>query len=339
MLNYLRHIHDIWNKLLSGARKSAVDGPTVRNLELLAPAISAQDLKIVQDRMASKTAFPTISDQVTRTSIVRSLADVSCLIPSLRTFFENLKYLEPCCGILKQLLQPKQKKTIRQAFFASYYRPAHLIIESAENDRSLQSRKSSSEDRWLGYQQLWLYAMRHFPEMTDFSPRKELKKNKPVKKESNPALWHLLGSLAVDLGFRTKPALQLKRQDPDELLATQFLRHAELSPSTTDDQYVKSIARVLKYVRNASRVATTLPFIQTAYSGCCEPLDRRYGRPFEDSHLADQRLLFIPHIHGGATVSGSNVTSFYVKRDLILNFLGSHEHDVRQRHLTFLKVY
>ncbi len=329
MLNYLRHILAIWNRVLSGAPKSAVDGPTVRNLELLAPAVSAQDLKIVQDRMASKTAFPTISDQVTRDSIARNLANVSCLIPSLRTFFENLKYLEPCCGILKQLLQPKQKKTIRQAFFASHFRPAQLIIECAENDRSVQSPRSSSEDRWLGYQQLWLYAMRHFPEMTDFPPRKELKKDKPVKKESNPALWHLLGSLAVDLGFRTKYALQFQRQDPDELLAAQFLRHAEVSPSTTDDQYIKPIARVLKNARHASRVGTTLPFIQTAYSGCCEPLDRRYGRPFEDSHLADQRLLFIPRIYGCAIVPGSNVTSFYVKRDLILNFLGSQEHDVR----------
>ena len=169
--------------------------------------------------------------------------------------------------------------------------------------------------------------------MTDLPPRKELKKGKPVKKESNPALWHLFGSLAVDLGFRTKSALKLKRQDPDELLAAQFLRHAEVSSPSADDQYVKPIARVLKEVRNASRPGTALPSAQTAYPDCCEPLKRRYGRPFEDSHRADQCFLFIHYLYGPAAVADSDVTSFYVKKDLILNFLGSHEHDVRQRHL------
>ncbi len=112
--------------------------------------------------------------------------------------------------------------------------------------------------------------MRHFPEMTGISPRKEIGKAKPLKKESNPALWHDLACLAVDLGFRTKEALRLQRQDPDEALASQFLQHAELTAVMSDERYVKSIARIVKRARQATRSGG----YETPGSSGRQPIDR-----------------------------------------------------------------
>jgi hypothetical protein len=332
MLHYLRHIRTIWGTIINGVPNLSIDAITVQNLELLTPAISSQDLSTVVELMQSRTVFPTINDETIRSTLLRNISSVSCLIPSLRTFFENLKYLEPCCTALRALVGPKQKETIRTALFASYSHPSRLSVEVNEHHGVSQLARlpprTFDEDRRLGYLQLWIYAMRKFPQMTRFAPRKERTKAKPNNKPPSAACIRQFACLAVNLGFRTRYALALQGQDPEEALASQFLQQAELDSLKGNHLYVRPIANLLKRGRTETQLRIGPPMIHLVWEGLGESLERRCGVPFEDSFNADKRSLFLPFFRTATVLNGSGITSFYVKRDFIHSFFRINFHEV-----------
>jgi len=83
--------------------------------------------------MQLKIIFFTITDSYKRDALLKNILLVPCLIPTLRSCFKNLKYLEPCCTILKQLLGSKQKSTIWRSFSAVYFRLKNLNIKYLED--------------------------------------------------------------------------------------------------------------------------------------------------------------------------------------------------------------
>ena len=60
----------------------------------------------------SREIFPVILDQLIKDLILQNISSVDCLIPLLKTFFENLKYLKLYCIILKHLIGNKMKGII-----------------------------------------------------------------------------------------------------------------------------------------------------------------------------------------------------------------------------------
>lgn len=335
ILNYLERILIKWNQILGretilphktilprntlNISYSAVDALTVQKLELCAPAISERDRISIKSWMQSKTIFPTITDSHKRDALLENILLIPCLIPTLRSCFENLKYLEPCCTILKQLLGSKQNGTIWRGFSAVYFRPENLNVEYLEDQITPLSPTTFEGDRWLGYVTLWAFCMRHFPEMIYVAPKKEQGKQKPVVKEPNPALWHKLGNLAVIQGFRTDRALELQKQDPDRELAIHFLKQAK--PGCGDDisRPVSQVTQVLKSMKPSHGERQLPQFTSEAKLLS----NRRCGRPFEDDHVKDQSSLFVPSIFFADCVQGTEITSFYVKRDLCHSFLKS----------------
>ena len=300
ILHYMRHVSSVWDRILGDVPKAAVDEVTVSNLQTLAPARSSEDLNQVKSLIDLKMIFPTISDSTRRNALLSNISGVSCLIPSLWTLFENLKYLKPCCTALKKLSGASGKKTIRHALADSYHCPPQLIVEHAENDRSFEQPISFGEDKRLGYLQLWLYAMRHYPQLTGEMPHAEHGKRKPQTEEINPECWSRFGRLAVSLRFRTKHALDLQ--------------HAELTP---EDGYAMQIADILKKARQSSLGNPRLREIERVGSD-----RRRTGLPFPNSHWADRGALFLPSIYGEMAGTGNSITSFFVKRDMFHSFFG-----------------
>jgi len=63
-----------------------------------------------------------------RDFILQNISLINCLIPLLRNFFENLKYLKPYYIILKRLIGNKMKQTIYWSLEAYYYNFKNLII-------------------------------------------------------------------------------------------------------------------------------------------------------------------------------------------------------------------
>ncbi|KAI9708411.1 MAG: hypothetical protein M1828_002992 [Chrysothrix sp. TS-e1954] len=207
LMHYLKHIGTIWRSIFGEHPGSILDGLIVDKLELLAPASASHDMSMVRDLMSKGLLFPAAS-LGTRNALLENISRVSGLIPSLRTFFENLKYLEPCSLILKQLLPRKIRGTVRQAYERAYVRADPLVIQCSDGDFKRVDPLGAQDNIALGYQQLWLFAMRHFPELTELAPRKEIEKQKPLKKAINSARMHELGFLAVKLGFCTRRAIE-----------------------------------------------------------------------------------------------------------------------------------
>ena len=329
LLRYLQHISDVWNKILGSCPKSAVDAPTVSNLELRAPNVSQRDMNEISEQMTKGRIFQSIVGSELRAALMGNISTISCLIPSLRTFFENQKYLEPCCDILKRLAGPLKKRTILQNLMASYRRPAQLTVEHSERFWKLHSPISPAADAEVAYQQLWLYALRHFPSMTSTPPKKEPDQAKPDVQISNPALWHRLGRLAVQLGFPTVHALKLEAQDPDEALVIRFLEQARSLPATTGGTVGNTVAEIARSLKRIPQPpAAELPEPPTVCAEAGEPIERRCGRPFESSHIKDHVALFLPCIYAPSDARGYAITSYFVKRDLVHSFLGKSHADV-----------
>ena len=322
MTHYLSHVWNTWRLILGDIPGSVVDVKTLSCLELLAPAVSSRDKRVVNDLMAKKEIFPTL-DTPQRALVLGKIMTVTCLIPSLWSFFENLKYIEPCCQILKQLIPARkrdQKKSLRQAIYASYVRPQDLRLEISEGRNVSMTAISLSVDRELSYQQLWLYAMRHFPEMTDFKPRKEPRKEKPACTQSNPMLWQQFGALAEHLGFHNSQAKSLEIQDPDQKLVKELLQRSGVSEH--NDSCSSNIAKILKSARASNQRACRTDEMPLTTDATGANKDHRAGRPFEDSHVADKNSLFLPLMYR-VSEGKDDLTTLYSKKDMLCSFLGT----------------
>lgn len=325
LLRYLRHISRTWKGILEAARISpdTVDHTTVERLELLAPSISNTDRKLVEEFVRSRQVFETVTSEPARARITITLTSIPGLIPSLRSFFENLKYLEPCCNILKKLFSADEKRSIYQALSAAYFAPREYPVEFSERrNRPAQTGANDKEGNWLAYVQLWAFCMRHFPSMTQITPRKETGKKKPSTRP-NSALWHHLGDLAVRLGFRTDEALAFQKEDPHRCLAEQLLK--SLRPySVTDESIVTQVAIALKKVDGESGEDKWPKLTRDQYL----PTERRCNRPFEDDFEEDRQSLFVPLIYKTETPEGTEISSFFVQKDIFVNFLGNEYPEV-----------
>lgn len=324
MLNYLSHVVGSWRSIVHGTSTDfdhqAVDSATVQYLESLAPRASHVDEEHIRTLMHDRSIFARIVSQSDQDIILRNLLSFEGMIPSLYTFFEGLKYLEPCAKILRSLLPPRSKRSIFQSFSASYFRPTQLRIEYAHNDTRSHPSDTYDQDRALGYHQLWLRALRDFPSMTDVAPRKETDQEKPLVSEPNPILWQNFASLAMSQGFRTAAAEELSARDGIHQLAEQVLKRANFEP-TRLAVATRGIVDILKSLTASATPSDAVP----AFSGEeCVPKERRCGRPFADDHHYDREFLFLPYIHQSIQCQGSEITTFYCKWEMLRTFLGIH---------------
>jgi hypothetical protein len=242
------------------------------------------------------------------------MLSMSCLIPSLFTFFENLKYLEPCAKVLRGLLPPKQKRSIFEALSACYVSPDQLHVEYSHHDIRTQVPASADCLRVFGYHQLWLFALRNFPSMTDVAPRKDPMKPKPQTATSNPLLWQEFARLAILLGFKTAAATQYASCDGEVELAKQMLDRGGVTSSTEQD-----IVRVAEIIKSLTRRRVRAEAAEL-FSDKSIARERRCGRPYEADHESDRASLFLPLIHRQAVGQGPEITTFHCKWDMFRAF-------------------
>jgi len=278
---------------------------------MLAPQYTLSDRSRLITMMHDKRIFPTVSSGDTRAMILTRLMAIDGRIPSLYTFFEDTKYLEPCAKIMKCLLPPKQRLTslyrsFRHMYTAIEQRTGQVKVYSAE---SLCSLLPGSEDVGidLGYRQLWLFAMRHFPEMVGVNPRKDAGKPKPEIQKSHQDHWFRFAALANGLGFNSQEIRDLRRLKPDERMVQGFLSHArphelyDFDPSVFNSE-VQRICNVLRLVKPRA-VSYDLPWFSTDFD--TEPIAHRCGRPYERSHLNDKKYMFLKYIYGRVSINAS----------------------------------
>jgi hypothetical protein len=90
----LKHIWRVWDCITLHDQdiQKAADIQTVRLLQLRVPSVSKSDTSFVKTVMESGLLFPSIDDITVRERILQAVVKIDCLIPSLKTMHENLKY-------------------------------------------------------------------------------------------------------------------------------------------------------------------------------------------------------------------------------------------------------
>jgi hypothetical protein len=236
------------------------------------------------------------------------------LIPSLWTFFETLKYIEPICEALKQLLGSKMQHTIWLSFMSHYFPQNRNMIQLSEyQEAEIKAPLSREMSAWISYVELWAFCGRHFNRLTSFTPRKENGVTKPVVEGPNPVMWQRLARFALSRGFKTARAQELFSADPYVDLARDYIRKANPLSATISNQQL----------RNIVLAGHTVPEVQHTMhsrgSGHIEK-DRRSGRPFEQDLLTDKEMLYFPHLYGGNDFNDTTWT--LVRRDMFGSLFG-----------------
>jgi len=294
-------------------QRDFVDASSVAKLQSLSPRHATADSLLISKLIDNNEVFTRVKDQESRNMLRRNLDSLNTIIPSLQTFFEDMKYLEPCAKVLKALLPSKTKQSTYHGLMGSYFEPPNLLVEHAYND--MRPHATKQRKATLAYQQLWLFAFRNFPLMTNFTTKKVCDKDKPLAVEPSPVIWQDFGSLALSLGFKTARASELSAQNPTKMIVDQLVdRYIECS--SVDQTAKDKIAQVLSRLQRA-RGTPAAPVFTSSES---LPINERCGRPFEDDHNLDRPSLYLPQVYDAAS-AGENITSFYRKWSMIRMFM------------------
>src|SRR5438045_1040351 len=101
MARYLRRVEKVWSFIIGESEEEMIriDPNTVFLLQGRCPALSFEDRAFIQMRMLAGELFPAIKADHTRSQILDRLYAVEHIIPSIHTFLEDTKHLEPCARI------------------------------------------------------------------------------------------------------------------------------------------------------------------------------------------------------------------------------------------------
>ena len=270
---YLNAIAKTWEYILGAdLRPDQLDETTVLALEMYFPAYSSQDCDAILKLFVSKKVFPSIQNIRDRENIGRRV--LSCKrIVTFTSFFNDFIYLRTCFDGLKALLPSTWKddgRSFEQAF-------AHNWVPDHKSD----NHKRTSE--WhLGepphnfrdcYADLWLFAMREFPYLSDGKASRPLQDGTSADNQNEP--WSPMGLKQAQLayqasnlgGFETDEIERFKASHPTEIPQdspslekpevssnNEALRRKERSnrPSRTNyAQYRGSLHRVYVYDTSA----------------------------------------------------------------------------------------
>ncbi|KFZ04568.1 hypothetical protein V502_10052 [Pseudogymnoascus sp. VKM F-4520 (FW-2644)] len=325
LIHYLQHIKEFWHRLLRGNYTALrkVDEATVKALELKSPRYSRRDARVLQGLLMRGQIFAEFS-QPEREVIWGDLRSVDGLIPSLFTFFEDLKYLIACAGCLKRLVRLSRQDTVYTAFQENFTYSNQVgnqyTLEVAESTFVVKPGQVDRLD--IGYRQLWLYAMRHYREIPKEAKSKLLAKVVVEREDENTL--SALAVLANKVGFESAEIYDLKRRSSDNDIARNALLKAR-----RPDQYQynnstleASVAQIVSLFDTAIPVPPVFSSPSLASDSLKTP-ENRCGFQDEDSYEQDRKSIFITHIHCEGEEQGEEITSFFVRRSVYLAFFGN----------------
>ncbi|KAK3173109.1 hypothetical protein OEA41_006438 [Lepraria neglecta] len=261
-----------------------VDQATIRALELTAPQASTLDAKSLRGQLLSGTIFNDFTEQE-RERIWDRLPAVDSLIPSLFTFFKDIKTLEVYADCLKRLthicLRDTVSTVIEDIFKGANQQAHQALVQVTES--IFASRPASSTDQVeLGCRQLYAFAMRYYFDIPRESKRKDLLARQAIKADRK--VLRGFAKLAVRLGFESP-----------EITALRQYHHSMIFSS-----------------KRAKPALVT--------DGPGESKKRRYSLPRTKANEADRVFLFIDNLYDTSQKQGKGITSFFVRKSVFLKF-------------------
>ncbi|KAK0351601.1 hypothetical protein LTR94_024332, partial [Friedmanniomyces endolithicus] len=208
---------------------------------------------------------------VHREAVIRRIRTCDRIV-SFHTFFEDMVYIEVCHHSMRCLLSSRMayRRSFESGFREIFY----------GSDETFRER----------YLQLWLYAMRHFPELSDLvasSPRKNDGSPRPVRSGLSEGRRGAYITFATDLGFKCSTGKGHRM--PREILPD---IPCALRPPLISTDLVDTRIRA------------------------------RCNRPFERSFHLDRKHLFAEHVFAAAAKRPEYTTTFAMAKDLILSLWG-----------------
>ncbi len=300
-----------------------VDTRTVKNLELRAPAASEHDASFLRTCMDTGKIFAQVLDPILRKAIMNNICAVERLIPSLWTFLEDVKRLEPCARAVRMLLELQDKSTIYKALrvlFAGCNRKQQRLIRQDGENHFVQIDEGDKDQFEFSYRQLWIYAMRHFPDLVSANVEGEATKDSSCVKMPISIFWYRFARLALRLGFRSrKMELMGSTSALDEVITDCISWVAGASKDGASPHHQAA------EVRKRLQVETDTP-PETAPSLVTDDSDLdiqyRYRRPFEGSRRKVELGLFIRWLYDTSEPRGRYITQSFVQRAIFQAFFG-----------------
>lgn len=304
-----------------------IDLHTVDTLQLYAPQASKVDRKTVKGKILGGEVFSNFS-QSKRATIWENLqSHEACdgIIPSLHTFFRDISYLELCANAVKRLVVlNKQYPTVRCALvhsFQPHSADSDCLIQTSET--TFRRQFGSNDERIMsGYRQIWIYAMRHYPDMAKDvqGGQKANPTRAKARARADESVVHDMASLSRKLGFHTPQIKAILKQSPDRQIAQAALLKARKPDhyhydSETFESLIEQIAGcfALAVPNNAPSAALI--------TGRAIKLKDRCGAPQEQTQQLDRPHIFLDQLHS-ATVLRRNLSSLEARRSVYYAFFG-----------------
>ncbi|KAK7967622.1 uncharacterized protein PG986_001899 [Apiospora aurea] len=259
MERYLKRTFEVWEKITLEEEDIglATDTQTVENVQLLAPSASRKDRELITKLMRSRVLYPLIHDIDRRRRIESAILDLDVIIPSIKTFHENMKYFSIGSEILKSTILTRLKKgqSLYEAMHQIWHRPNKCYIEYKEED--FREAQLNPDFSWA-YQEIFISAMRYSPWLSDHPPRREKGSSTSLAGSKDYYLLKLLRRSRM-LGFASKK------------IDSEIFRLVSLQ-SQPEDQEIESSDQNEEH------------------------MSRRCGRPFMESSKHMVNHLFIPQL-------------------------------------------
>ncbi|KAJ5766653.1 uncharacterized protein N7511_004269 [Penicillium nucicola] len=324
IVHALTRLLQYWSSLVGHdrARMFKIDLHTVEILQLLAPGVSSKDRTTVKGLVHSGEVFSNFTESE-RGSIWKRLKRTEGIIPSLYTFFKDLWYLESCANCIKRLFTPSRSfPTIRTAMRAAFlsFDPtnAQFLIQTSEAGFRSYSH-SQVDPAELGYRQIWLYAMRHYPKLSK-KPQKKDSTAKPNRDVVDPMILYEMAVLAKRLGFQSPQIEELIQQSPDRQIAQDALLRARRPDRYryNREEIESLINKVTECFLRAVLLDDKLPvqFVRGRES----KKESRCGHPQTEAQLQDCQFLFIDQLHDDTLQRERKATSTLVRRSVYFTF-------------------
>lgn len=134
MTHYLCQVRKTWTQILGDeeADQLQLDANTVAILQGWCPLLSLEDRAHVQSRFLTEDVLPAVKADDEQSQVFNCACSIEHVIPSIHTFLEDMKYLEPSTRILKKLLLGKCKDSMSQHFSALHSEQTKVKVQMSE---------------------------------------------------------------------------------------------------------------------------------------------------------------------------------------------------------------
>ena len=319
--HYLHVIYAAWSHFLLNDRVlfPLLDYGTVSLLQMRTPSRYAYDHAFAAGSMEAGELFPRISDTTARSRILHALHNCQGRIPSIHTFLEDTKWLEPCALIVRELVDPTLKSSLWQTLYQKFEHRTNGLVERA--DSSYGYFKGTEQNVFkIAYLQLFMYAWRHFPELTSLLPRKDKGAAKPNPRGYNSVVASQLATLAFDMGFRSEHIKKVRNENPEICMIKRFLEeirpseHFEVNPDQATS-LVRDIHTAIVSLPRKNKIISLPSFAaQDSFT-----VVNRCGRPHEKTHTIVRRRFYARQIYGP---DEERSLQFSIHQDIFKTFFG-----------------